>query len=230
MPTGRDVIQVTAVRSDGRRQKIFYEIGSGNDQNAFEIESNTGIIRVNNSESLDYESPSGPARNLVVVAKLDGSPALYGYCNVVISLLDKNDNAPRFAQHQYIVNVLEGNTKGEFVVKLSAKDADQGANARILYHIVDGNHDNAFIIEPAFSGSVKTNIVLDREIREMYKLTVIATDEGDPQMTGTATLRINVVDVNDNQPTFPSPNSIFIPEGKSILTRHDINSSKLLAH
>ncbi|KAG7305903.1 hypothetical protein JYU34_008455 [Plutella xylostella] len=215
---GKEVMQVTAVRSDGRRQRIIYEFGSGNDQYAFDIDSNTGVIRVNNSANLDYESFPGPKRKFVVVARTEGSPVLYGYSEITVNLLDQNDNAPRFTQQQYIANVLEGNTKGEFVVQLSAKDSDQGANARILYHIVDGNHDNAFIIEPAFSGSVKTNIVLDREIRETYKLTVIATDEGDPQMTGTATLRINVVDINDNQPTFPPPNVISVSEGTAVGT------------
>lgn len=67
--------------------------------------------------------------------------------------------------------------------------------------------------------------MLDREIRETYKLTVIATDEGDPQMTGTATLRINVVDVNDNQPTFPPPNKISVSEGKFIFVNYNIKIS-----
>lgn len=98
--------------------------------------------------------------------------------------------------------------------QVSATDADQGANSRILYHIVDGNHDNAFVIEPAFSGLVKTNIVLDREIRDTYRLTVIATDEGSPQLTGTSTLRVNIVDVNDNQPTFPPHSIISVSEGE----------------
>ena len=97
---------------------------------------------------------------------------------------------------------------------MSATDADQGANSRLLYHIVDGNHDNAFVIEPAFSGLVKTNIVLDREIRDTYRITVIVTDEGSPQLTGTSTLRINIVDVNDNQPTFPPHSIISVSEGK----------------
>ncbi|XP_061729707.1 protein dachsous [Cydia pomonella] len=233
---GKDVLQVTAVRSDGRRQRVIYEFGNGDDQYAFEIDSNSGVIRVNNSVNLDYESHPGPTRHLVVVARTEGTPVLYGYCDVTINLLDQNDNAPRFTQQQYIANVLEGNTKGEFVVQLAAKDSDRGVNARILYHIVDGNHDNAFIIEPAFSGSVKTNIVLDREIRETYKLTVIATDEGDPQMTGTATLRINVVDVNDNQPTFPSPNVIAVSEGTEVgsvltsVTANDVDTYPALKY
>ncbi|CAG9579028.1 unnamed protein product [Danaus chrysippus] len=233
---GKEVLQVTALRSDGRRQRIIYEFGNGNDQYEFEIDSNTGVIRVNNSANLDYESYPGPTRKLVVVARTEGSPALYGYCQVIVNLLDQNDHAPRFTQQQYIANVLEGNTKGEFVVQLSAKDGDRGANARILYHIVDGNHDNAFIIEPAFSSSVKTNIVLDREIRETYKLTVIATDEGNPQMTGTATLRINVVDINDNQPTFPPPNVISVSEGTEVgsvltsVTANDVDTYPALKY
>lgn len=57
------------------------------------------------------------------------------------------------------------------------------------------------------------NIVLDREIRDNYKLTVIATDEGVPQLTGTSTILVNIVDVNDNQPTFPPHSVITVSEG-----------------
>ena len=74
-----------------------------------------------------------------------------------------------------------------------AHDDDEGPNANLIYHIVDGNHDNAFIIGPPFSGIVKTNIVLDREIQDNYRLTIIATDEGSPQMSGTCLLYINVI-------------------------------------
>lgn len=97
---------------------------------------------------------------------------------------------------------------------MSASDADQGLNSRILYHILDGNPDNAFTISPPYSGVVRTNIVLDREIREKYRLTIIATDQGNPQLTGTTALSIRVVDVNDNQPTFPEHSVITVSEGK----------------
>lgn len=82
-----------------------------------------------------------------------------------------------------------------------------------MYHIIEGNHDNAFIIDPPFSGIVKTNIVLDREIRDTYYLTIIATDDGSPQLTGTCTLRISIIDVNDNQPVFPPHSVVSISEG-----------------
>ncbi|XP_053960463.1 protein dachsous [Anastrepha ludens] len=291
MTTGMRMLQVSAVRSDGRRQQIYYSIGAGNEDGALTINATTGEIKVGNTAYLDYERyvgtaldgiPTGgsspyrgramfyddneklgatlenatspgeqslsdnqrPLRNqrelqisdvnehkqssssalqshelrLVLVARTDATPLLYGYAELIIELEDENDNSPHFTQSQYSTTVWEGNNKGTFVVQVQAFDADEGANARILYHIVDGNHDNAFVIEPAFSGIVKTNIVLDREIRDMYKLKVIATDEGVPQMTGTATIRVHIVDVNDNQPTFPPHSAISVSEGTELGT------------
>lgn len=231
---GYSVVHLNAVRNDGRRQKVIYAFGSGNEDGTFSIDASTGEIKVRNSDKLDFEryttkntiNNSGSRNNikLIAVARTDGSPLLYGYCEIHITLQDENDNAPRFTQQQYTAAVWEGNNKGTFVMQISAFDADQGANSRVLYHIVDGNHDNAFIIEPAFSGIVKTNIVLDREIRDTYRLKVIATDEGVPQMTGTATIRIHIVDVNDNQPTFPPPKVISVSEG----TFHILNKLKFI--
>lgn len=206
-----EVLQVTAVRSDGRRQNIKYSIGSGNEGGIFTINSLNGVIQVERSELLDYET-SHEIR-LVVEAKTETSPVIYGYAEIIVRLTDENDNSPKFTQQQYSATVWEGNNKGTFVLQVIASDNDEGQNSKVLYHIVDGNHDNAFKIEPAFSGILKTNIVLDREIRDTYRLTVIATDEGVPQMTGTTRIRINIVDINDNQPTFPPHNVITISEG-----------------
>jgi len=91
-------------------------------------------------------------------------------------------------------------------------DEDEGVNSQLVYYIVDGNEDNAFVIDPPYSGIVKTNIVLDREIQEEYRLTIIATDEGSPQLSGTCLLRINVIDSNDNLPTFPPHSTVSITE------------------
>lgn len=208
----RDVLKVSAVRTDGRRQKILYSFGTGNEANIFVINSENGIIQVRNPKYLDYELRK--EIRLVVEARTEGNPNLHGFCEVVIKLIDQNDNAPTFTQQEYTAAVWEGNSKGAFVLQVVAYDSDEERNSRVLYHIVDGNHDNAFMIEPAFSGILKTNIVLDREIRDTYRLTIIATDEGVPQMTGTARIRINVVDVNDNQPTFPPHSIITVSEGK----------------
>lgn len=205
-----EVARVSAVRSDGRRQRISYWIGRGGEDGAFTVNPDSGLVQVLNGAVLDYETRS--ERRLIIVAEAGGPEGLFGYCELIVRLLDRNDNAPRFTQPQYTTAVREGGAKGELVAQVSAPDADAGRNARTLYHIVDGNHDNAFVIEPAFSGLIRTNIVLDREIRDAYRLTVISTDEGVPQMTGTTAVSVRVLDANDNRPTFPPRSSITVPE------------------
>lgn len=116
-PVGKDVIQVSAVRSDGRRQRVTYSFGSGNEENTFEINSNNGLIRVRDQKRLDFES--APRLRLIVVAQAEGASPLYGYATVWVDLLDQNDNAPRFTQDSYTSAVWEGNNKGTFVMQVS---------------------------------------------------------------------------------------------------------------
>ncbi|XP_069943885.1 protein dachsous-like [Cherax quadricarinatus] len=233
-PAGSDVVQVAAFRSDGRKQRIAYSFGSGNEENIFEINSNNGLIRVRDPRRLDYETI--PQMRLIIVAQAEGDTPLYAYTSVFITLIDMNDNAPRFTQDRYVSSVWEGYNKGAYVMQVSATDDDTGVNANIVYHIVDGNHDNAFVIDPPFSGIVKTNIVLDREIRDAYKLTIIATDEGVPQLTGTCTLRINIVDANDNQPTFPPHSIVQVSEGAEVgtvittITANDVDTNPAITY
>ncbi|KAI5746071.1 hypothetical protein M8J76_016948 [Diaphorina citri] len=235
-PNGNEVLQISAFKSDGRRQRISYSFGSGNEAGIFDLDRDTGIIRVRDSRLLDYELHA--ELNLVVVAQVDNGlgNSLYGYAPLRVVLSDQNDNVPLFTQNIYTSSVLEGKNKGTFVVQVAATDADKGSNARLAYHIVDGNHDNAFAIEPSFSGTIKTNIVLDREIRDSYRLTVIVTDEGLPQLTGTAMVKINIIDVNDNQPTFPPHSSVKISENKAVgsvltaVTANDVDTNPPLTY
>lgn len=64
---------------------------------------------------------------------------------------------------------------------------------------------------------------LDREEKEVYELTVIATDRGNPPLSSSVKLTITVDDENDNDPKFEKePYSVSIPENivtnTSILT------------
>ena len=85
--------------------------------------------------------------------------------------------------------------------QVHATDGDGSfENSQLSYHIIDGNYDDAFVIDPPFSGIVKTNIKLDRETYASYRLAVRAVDSGMPAKSPPAILRIAVVDVNDNEP------------------------------
>lgn len=200
---------------------MFYKLAPVNNEGGlFSVNEKTGAIHVSKPEDLDYETHKSGI-HLVAIAQTDApaSVIMWGYADVWIYLSDQNDNSPVFAQREYTATVAEGSSKGAFVIKVMATDADDNENSRLSYHLVDGNHDNAFVIDPTDSGIVKTNIVLDSEIRDAYKLTVIATDEGAPQMTGMATIRVIVIDINDNRPSFPPQNTINVREGTSICLR-----------
>lgn len=113
-----EIKQVSAVRSDGRRQRVTYSFGSGNEESTFEINSNNGLIRVRDMKQLDFERT--PRLRLIVVAQAEGSSPspLYGYATVWVNLLDRNDNSPRFTQDSYTAAVWEGNNKGTFVMQV----------------------------------------------------------------------------------------------------------------
>lgn len=51
-------------------------------------------------------------------------------------------------------------------------------------------------------GILSTLQPLDRETRPSYTLTVIAIDHGDPQLSSSQTVRVVILDVNDNYPLF----------------------------
>ena len=164
---GSQILRVRALRSDNRRETVIYSFGSGHEDDAFEINAATGVIKVKDPSGIDYERIQD--FQIIVVAHVKAEKPLYAYTNVHVQITDENDNSPRFTQDQYLSSVWEGNNKGTYVIQVSATDDDIGRNGDMLYYIVDGNHDDAFVIDPPFSGIVKTNIVLDREIRETYR-------------------------------------------------------------
>ena len=210
--TGVDILQVQAVRSDGRKQRVIYTFGQGNEDGTFEINSNNGLVRLQNPQFIDFEARR--QFNLTIIGHAAGSENLYAYASCIISVQDKNDNKPRFTQKVYFARAWEGNNKGTYVSQVVAVDGDSIENEQLYYQIVDGNHDGAFAIDQQYSGIIKTNIVLDREIRDYYELTVTATDEGTPPLTGYTKVVITIIDINDNQPQFPRSKPIVISEGE----------------
>ena len=209
---GEDILQVQAVRSDGRIQRVIYTFGQGNQDGIFEINSNNGLIRLKNPQFIDYERKQ--EYKVTVLGHAAGQEQLYAYAECKIRVKDVNDNEPRFTQNVYFARAWEGNNKGTFVTQVMAVDGDSIENERLYYQIIDGNHDGAFTIDQQYSGIIKTNIVLDREIRDSYELKVTATDEGSPPKTGYTKVIVKIIDINDNQPQFPPSTPITISEGK----------------
>lgn len=202
---------------DGRVYYLF--VGSSNDR-GFTIGAETGIIRV--SRRLDRETQNRVV--LTVMAKNGGG--IRGNdtdeAQVIISIQDGND-PPEFLQGFYDASVSEGAVHGTRVVTVRAIDKDiKPQNNQFSYSIIGGNHGQAFKVDPQ-TGDIETAKQLDRETMPVYDLTIGAIDTGSPPQTGTATVHIDLLDVNDNGPVFDPPEVIGYvsenePAGTSVMT------------
>ncbi|KAI1898964.1 hypothetical protein AGOR_G00077800 [Albula goreensis] len=123
---------------------------------------------------------------------------------VAVEIEDINDNAPTFPGEQIRLSVPEDVTVGtRFPLDDQAQDDDAGSNGELRYHLEGA--DGFFGTDD--EGSSLVVIVrrpLDRETRDTYQLTVVASDRGIPSRSATVPLVVKVTDVNDNCPTFPT--------------------------
>lgn len=128
---------------------------------------------------------------------------LTGSTKVLVVLEDINDNAPVFAQSQYLVSVREDHTaNAEAIFIASATDSDAGKNAIVDYGFdpeTMATHGRVFAINRS-QGQVTLKQSLDHEHQTTYRLRILATDRGAVPLTAQTLLVINVLDVNDNHP------------------------------
>ena len=201
VPAGGTVTTVAA--SSG----VTYSIVGGNFGDYFQVDSQGGAVTI--AKKLDYEDYQ--SFSLWIEAADDSDPPRADYVEVQILVTDENDNNPIFAKTVYSASVVEEQTGQVDVVTVSAVDLDSGNLGTVTYSIESGNNNNAFTIHPT-SGLVATAGALDRELQDLYQLTVLATDGGNPARTGSAIVIVSVLDVNDNSMNFAETYSATIPE------------------
>ena len=119
---------------------------------------------------------------------------------IKVKILDTNDNPPRFTLNIYEAYLEENNEIGVFLLKIDASDADSGSNADIQYSIA--KDVSSFISIDPKSGVVRAEWKFDFEEQRLFKFTVIATDNGDPPLTSTALIQLDIIDLDDEKPQF----------------------------
>ncbi|XP_072112240.1 protocadherin Fat 4 [Mobula birostris] len=141
--------------------------------------------------------------SLTVTASDQGLPkVLQDHATVQVYITDTNDNAPRFTRDLYLATISESAGNLTQVVRVSASDVDEGNNALVHYYIIEGNEEDQFMIQST-TGQVTLIGKLDHEATVSYSLTLLAVDLGSDPLSSTCTLIINVLDENDNTPSFP---------------------------
>ncbi|XP_064018295.1 protocadherin gamma-B5-like [Pogoniulus pusillus] len=164
------------------------------------VASSGGSYKVVTASTLDREQAA--EHRVTLVARDRGSPALSSSAELVLEVSDVNDNAPVFEEEVYNAYVEENNAAGAQVLNVLARDADAGANGRVSYWLEGGSAGEAPppVSVEARSGAVYAQRSFDYEQCREFAVAVRAQDGGVPARSSTATVRIFVLDRNDNAP------------------------------
>ncbi|XP_031340977.1 cadherin-related tumor suppressor [Photinus pyralis] len=190
---------------------VRFAIAGGNIGDAIKIDKTTGEVQVA-GKGLDYETSA--QYKIWVEAKDSDNPPLTSVLQLNINVTDANDNPPILSSPLYNASVLEEESPPLLVVKVSASDADSGENGQVTFRLLD-DFDGSFEMDSE-SGEIYTNTKLDREETAAYELIVEAIDQGTPQLTGSATVLVTVLDKNDNPPRFTRLFSVNVTENAEI--------------
>ncbi|XP_037801284.1 cadherin-89D-like [Penaeus monodon] len=214
LPIGSRVTEVTATDDDAKlyadvRYKIdaqtSFSFASGEnttpileEASTFSIESKTGVVVVAGPLEPDHFY-------LLNISATDGG-GLASHTTVSVAVFDVNDHAPRFERPVYNFEVVEGEYLVGEVGKVVAFDQDFGNNAKVHYQIIfykNSSEDQVFpfrVVET--SGTILATGTVNREEREVYEFSVVATDMGTPQLSSSVLVHIDIIDVNDHRPVF----------------------------
>ncbi|XP_014054645.1 protocadherin-1 isoform X3 [Salmo salar] len=199
---GDKVLDVVATDADsGSNAELTYSIiMDSTTKGLFEIDPKTGEVHVRNT--LDREHREQYEFHVAAADK--GSPSLRGTATVVVKVLDRNDNEPKFMLSGYSFSVLENMPPLSPVGMVTVIDADKGENARVRLSVEPDN--GKFVIQNG-TGTILSSISFDREKESTYTFRLKAVDAGDPPRSSYVGVTINVLDENDNSPYVTKPSN-----------------------
>ncbi|XP_060766380.1 protocadherin alpha-8-like [Neoarius graeffei] len=215
-PAGALVFRVNATDLDeGLNGNITFSFVKNLDKkvySTFEIDRNTGEVTVKGD--VDFETTD--TFRAAIMASDKGHPPKTSNCRVVIKVADINDNKPDIDITSLSDVVPENSKIGTVISIIAITDKDSGVNGKVVCSILDSV---PFELKPSFKENMYSLVIssrLDREHRSHYEITVRATDLGQPPLSSTKTLSVQISDVNDNSPEFPhNPLELYLLENNS---------------
>ncbi|XP_013102305.2 cadherin-87A isoform X1 [Stomoxys calcitrans] len=219
------ILQVKAFDLDeGTFGDVRYYIKTGNDEQLFRLDSQSGILypaRSLNGQKGIYE--------LMISARDEqGHGPIEAITKVIINVMGVNQHRPVFlipASSNATIEI-PGDVvaKDYLILTVKAADNDTDENGKIFYHlqVKDQNlqETDEFKID-AESGELRTNGDLQRKEKANYDLILVARDNGNPKPFETLRfLTISIIDANENRPEFPDASN---PYKISIMENNERN-------
>nr|XP_060627987.1 cadherin-4 isoform X3 [Anolis sagrei ordinatus] len=206
-----------------------YRIISGDPSGHFTIRTdpitNEGLVTV--VREVDYEMNRA---FMLTVMVSNQAPLASGIqmsfqstAGVTISVTDVNE-APYFPTNRKLIRMEEGVPTGTVLMTFSAVDPDRFMQQAIRYSKLSDPAN--WLNINATNGQITTAAVLDRESayikNNVYEATFLAADNGIPPASGTGTLQIYLIDINDNAPELQ-------PKDSQICERPNLNVINITA-
>uniref|UniRef100_A0A8D0DQR6 Protocadherin related 15 n=1 Tax=Salvator merianae TaxID=96440 RepID=A0A8D0DQR6_SALMN len=168
-----------------------------NDYNTFFTVTQTGITRyLTLLQPVDRELQQLYTFSMIASDGVQESPPV----TVNIVVIDANDNSPTFSNISYNVKIYTDMRPGESVIKLTAVDADEGTNGRIIYEILAGDQGD-FVINDQ-TGLITIAPGIELVVGRSYALTVKASDSAPlaQRRSSITTVYIEVLPPNNQSP------------------------------
>ncbi|XP_069507460.1 cadherin-22 [Ambystoma mexicanum] len=209
-PVGTQIGRVKAEDSDlGENTDMMYHIKEeGGDMFRVRTDGNSQEAVITIQKPLNFEAKKVhtlvvEALNKFVDPRFVDLGTFRDQTIVMVSVTDV-DEPPEFQAPGEVMEVEEDARVGTVVGVITAMDPDV-ANKPVRYAI-DRSSDLEGIFDiNASTGAITTGKTLDRETTGWHNLTVVAQEADDELKVSRATLRIRILDVNDNPPELASP-------------------------
>uniref|UniRef100_A0A672FRH4 Cadherin domain-containing protein n=1 Tax=Salarias fasciatus TaxID=181472 RepID=A0A672FRH4_SALFA len=174
----------------------------GSTESLFHVNQNDGLLYVNRVIDREQvcERSSVCLINLKTVLE---NPLEIHY--VTVEVLDMNDHSPTFLTKESRLEISESVLPGLRLQLQAAQDPDVGQFSVQEYKLSPNDHFRLEVKDRGKDGKMPILILLktlDRETKKNHKLLLSAVDGGKPSKSGTTTINVDVLDVNDNMPVF----------------------------
>ncbi|XP_006880453.1 PREDICTED: protocadherin-15-like [Elephantulus edwardii] len=196
LPAGTTFLQIEAKDVD-LGANVSYRIRSPEVKHFFALHPFTGELSL--LRSLDYEAfPEQEATITFLVEAFDIYGTMPpGIATVTVIVKDMNDYPPVFSKRIYKGMVAPDAVKGTPITTVYAEDADPPGlpASRVRYRVDDVQFPypaSIFDVQED-SGLVITRVNLNEEPTTIFKLVVVAFDDGEPVMSSSATVKILVL-------------------------------------
>ncbi|NXD30171.1 PCD15 protein, partial [Spelaeornis formosus] len=196
LPPGTVFLQLEAKDVD-LGADVNYRIRTEEAKQYFALNKHTGELSLR--KSLDYESFSDTEATFTFLVEAFDSKGTMppGLATVTVRVKDMNDYSPVFSQKLYRGMVAPDAVKGTVITTVSAEDQDPpgtpASRVRYKVDVVQFPYSASIFDVEENSGRVVTRVNLNEEPSTVFKLVVIAYDDGDPVKFNTTTVEIAVL-------------------------------------